>query len=180
MSDKPEPKPSKRRKILREARSWAFTIGLALVFRTFVASAYHIPSESMVPTLEVGDVVVVNKLSYALDPPARGDVIVFDHPREHGTDLIKRVVAVAGDRVEGREGTAWVNGTASGTSADFAPLVVPPGNLFVLGDNRENSADSRYWGFVPLGHVRGRAFAVAASFGGPERIRLRRWLRPIH
>jgi signal peptidase I len=164
----------------KQARSWAITIGLALLFRSLVASAYHIPSESMVPTLEVGDVVVVSKLNYLLSGPERGHVIVFDHPQEHGTDLIKRVVGIAGDRVEGRDGQVWVNGSASGPSSDFAPLQVPKDQLFVMGDNRGNSADSRYWGFVPLGLVRGRAFGVLASFGGPERIRLRRWLRPIN
>lgn len=147
-------------KIRREAAAFGKIIGLALVFRAFVAQAYVIPSESMLPTLEIGDHVYVNRLAYKVTGPARGEIVVFDHPREHGTDLIKRVVAVGGDRVEGRDGKVWVNGVAGGPSSDFEPTEVPHDNLFVMGDNRGNSSDSRYWGYVPVGLVAGRAFVV--------------------
>jgi signal peptidase I len=102
----------------------------------------------------------VNRLVYRFWQPDRGEIVVFDHPREHGTALIKRVVAVGGDRVEGREGRVWVNGVAGGESTDFAAVQVPRDNLFVMGDNRGNSSDSRYWGFVPLGLVEGRASVI--------------------
>jgi signal peptidase I len=154
------PPPSRRAKLLREARSFGLWIGIALLFRGFVAQAYYIPSESMQPTLEVGDRIYVNKLLYDFRPPERGEIVVFDHPQEHGTDLIKRVVGVAGDRVEGRAGQVWVNGSPTGPSSDFLPLTVPRDNLFVMGDNRGNSSDSRYWGFVPVGLVRGRAEVI--------------------
>jgi signal peptidase I len=144
-------------------------IFLALLFRAFVAQAFVIPSESMVPTLEVDDHVYVNRLAYRFDKPQRGDIIVFDHPREHGTELIKRVVAVAGDRVEGHDGKVWVNGVASGPSFDFAALEVPADNLFCMGDNRDNSADSRYWGTVPLGLVDGKAFIIWWNGSQPSR-----------
>jgi signal peptidase I len=151
---------NRRAKIRREAASLGKLVLLALLFRAFVAQAYFIPSESMRPTLEVGDRIYVNRLVYRFARPERGEVVVFDHPREHGTDLIKRVVAVGGDEVEGHDGKVWVNGVAAGPSSDFSRLKVPSDNLFMMGDNRENSSDSRYWGFVPLGLVEGRAMFV--------------------
>jgi signal peptidase I len=162
MDDQPndQPKPSRRARLRREAASIARWVGAALLFRAFVAQAYYIPSESMQPTLDVGDHIYINRLVYRFWKPVRGEVVVFDHPHEHGTDLIKRVVAVGGDKVEGRDGKVWVNGVAGGESTDFGPLEVPPDNLFVMGDNRGNSSDSRYWGFVPLGLVQGRAMFI--------------------
>ncbi len=150
----------RRVKIRKEAASLAKIVGLALLFRAFVAQAYVIPSESMVPTLEVGDHIYVNRLAYRSTPPARGDIVVFDHPQNHGTDLIKRVVAIGGDRVEGHDGKVWVNGEPGGPSSNFDVVDVPKDNLFVMGDNRGNSSDSRYWGFVPQGLVAGKAFVV--------------------
>ena len=150
----------RRVKIRKEAASLAKIVGLALLFRAFVAQAYVIPSESMVPTLEVGDHVYVNRLAYSGTPPARGDIVVFDHPQNHGTDLIKRVVAIGGDQVEGHDGKVWVNGQSGGPSSDFDALLVPKDNLFEMGDNRGNSSDSRYWGSVPQGLVAGKAFVV--------------------
>lgn len=157
MSEKPE---SRGRRLRREAAGLGKIVFLALLFRAFVAQAYVIPSESMQPTLEVGDHVYVNRLSYRFGAPQRGDIVVFDHPQQHGTDLIKRVVALGGDEVEGRDGQVWVNGRAGGPSFDFSARKVPPDNLFVMGDNRDNSSDSRSWGFLPLGLVQGRAFVV--------------------
>src|SRR3954454_22579405 len=152
--------PSRRVQIRREAASLGKWILAALLFRAFVAQAYYIPSESMQPTLDVGDHIYVNRLVYRFQHPARGEIVVFDHPREHGTNLIKRVVAVGGDRIEGHDGQVWVNGTPAGPSTGFVALTVPSDNLFVMGDNRGNSSDSRYWGFVPLGLVEGRAMFI--------------------
>jgi signal peptidase I len=160
---------TRRMKIRREAAALAKVIGLALLFRAFIAQAYVIPSESMVPTLQIDDHVYVNRLAYRLSGPERGDIIVFDHPREHGTELIKRVVAIGGDRVEGHDGQVWVNGVASGPSFDFAELEIPRDNLFVMGDNRDNSADSRFWGTVPLGLVDGKAFVIWWNGSQPGR-----------
>src|SRR6187455_581851 len=92
---------SRARRLRREATNLGKIVLLALLFRAFVAQAYVIPSESMQPTLEVGDHVYVNRLAYRFGPPERGEIVVFDHPQQHGTDLIKRVVALGGDHVEG-------------------------------------------------------------------------------
>jgi signal peptidase I len=159
----------KRVRLRREAASLGRLLGLVLLFRAFVAQAYYIPSESMRPTLEVGDRIVVNRLAYKLDGPTRGDVVVFDHPQKHGTDMVKRVVATGGDWVEGRDGKVWVNGEPRGPSFDFPAMQVPADNLFMLGDNRDNSSDSRFWGFVPLGLVEGRAVAIWWSGHGAAR-----------
>jgi len=173
-----EKTPSKLTRIRREAAALGKIVAVALVFRAFVAQAYYIPSESMRPTLEIGDHIYVNRLAYAGfwgHDPRPGDVIVFDHPQKHGTDLIKRVVAVGGDVVEGRDGRVWVNGVDRGESSTFAATTVPPDNLFVMGDNRGNSSDSRYWGTVPLGLVAGRAFVVWLNAHEPSRSM--HWLR---
>jgi signal peptidase I len=223
------------------AREYVESIGgvvfVALLLRSFVVEAYQIPSGSMIPTLQVGDHIWVNKLIYGLRipftdvkfatgyrPPRRGEIIVFTHPVERDKDLIKRVVAVGGDRVELRDDILYVNGQATARKYDglrhyydydeasdrwverdgkafdqtlgqasyttlqdpephdgarlphsFGPVTVPEGQLFVMGDNRDNSSDSRYWGFVPLNLVRGRAMVVWWSRGEPEGIRVGRF-----
>jgi len=164
-----KPTESRTRRLRREAAALGKIVFLALLFRAFVAQAYVIPSESMLPTLEIGDHVYVNRLAYRFGTPERGEIVVFDHPQQHGTDLIKRVVATGGDRIEGRDGKVWVNGQPSGPSFDFPAAEVPPNNLFVMGDNRDNSSDSRYWGYVPLGLVEGRAFVIWWNRGSPAR-----------
>ena len=156
-------------KLRREALALGKFVGVVLVFRAFVAQAYVIPSGSMTPTLAVGDRIFVNRLAYVSHAPRPGDIVVFDHPQKHGMDLVKRVVAVAGDRVEGRDGRVWVNGEARGPSYDFEAAQVPPTNLFVMGDNRDNSSDSRVWGTVPEGLVAGRAFVVWLNLREPSR-----------
>lgn len=161
-----EPKSVKLRK---EAASLAKIVGVALLFRAFVAQAYVIPSESMVPTLEVGDHIYINRLAYAGSSPQHGDVVVFEHPQKHGTDLIKRVVGTGGDHVAGHDGKVWVNGVAKGESSNFEETEVPPDNLFVMGDNRGNSSDSRYWGFVPIGLVAGKAVVIWWNSNQPAR-----------
>lgn len=220
---------TKKSKTRQNAESLALTIFVALTFRAFVAEAYSIPSGSMIPTLQVGDRIFVNKFVYGLRvplwgrkfgarSPSAGEVIVFVHPKT-GDDLIKRVAAVAGDTVELRGGELWVNGVATARrrspekcgfvdydehddcwwrgecdawhetlgKSDFTtltlpgrgssttpPVRVPDGHVFVLGDNRDNSSDSRYWGFVPLDHIKGRAMFVWWSGGSPDGVRWRR------
>jgi signal peptidase I len=159
----------RRVRIRKEAATFAKIIFAALLFRAFIAQAFVIPSESMVPTLEINDHVYVNRLAYVSSHPHRGDIVVFDHPREHGTDLIKRVVAVGGDEVVGHDGQVWVNGHASGPSYDFDRRQIPRDNLFVMGDNRDNSSDSRVWGTVPEGLVVGRAFVIWWNQSQPKR-----------
>ena len=157
-----------------------FMLGL-LVTRASLADHYVVPTGSMEPTLMPGDRVVVDKRAYGLripftlvgltagDAPARGDVVVFDAPDE-GTRLIKRVVAVGGDLLEVRNGHAFVNGVPGderaalelrrGGGPDVAPVRVPAGQVFVMGDFRGNSRDSRYFGFVPRERLYARASGV--------------------
>jgi signal peptidase I len=166
---------------------------LALLIKTFLLQAFYIPSESMEPTLNVGDRVLVNKVVYHLHPPHRGDVIVFADPlpeiRPHRNpasafwhwlteglgvatspekDFIKRVVGVPGDLIECKSGTVYVNGKPLNEpyvevedDRPCGPYTVPANSLFVMGDNRLNSRDSRYGlGFIPYDKVIGRAFVI--------------------
>ena len=145
---------------------------VALVVKTFLVQAFYIPSESMVPTLEVRDRVLVNKLSYDLGDVSRGDVVVFDRPGGPGPDgiaeLIKRVVAVEGETVEGRDNQVFVDGEAidegylpDGTiTSDFGPETIPEDHIWVMGDNRSASDDSRRFKAIPEGDIVGKAFVI--------------------
>jgi signal peptidase I len=190
-------RPSRRRRFVG---STPFLIVVALVVaivvKTFIVQAFYIPSESMVPTLEVGDRVFVNKLAYRVGDVRRGDVIVFQNPHpgaiaERGVvdgalhwlgegigfaqpqdeDFIKRVVGLPGETIEIRDNVVYVDGRrldepyltseAEQHNGNFPPTRVPGDSLFVMGDNRGNSADSRYGlGFVPLERVIGKAFVI--------------------
>jgi signal peptidase I len=154
-------------------------VAFVLVFgfvRPFVLEAFRIPSESMVPTLLVGDRVFVNKFIYRLTEPERGDVVVFESVNGGEEDLIKRIVALAGDEVEVRNGTLLVNGEAREEpylnrnlpfNDSYGPSEVPEGHVFVMGDNRANSADSRVFGPLPIENIEGEAFV---RFWPPLRI----------
>jgi signal peptidase I len=171
----PDAKPhrSLRRTVLEWAAVILGGIVIALVVEAFLVQAFWIPSPSMVPTLEVGDRVLVNKLSYKLHDVHRGDVVVFERPpaARNGTDteikdLIKRVVAVGGDTLEAQDGRVYVNGELieepylePGTRTDNLPRqTIPEGQVFVMGDNRENSEDSRFFGPIDEDTIVGRAF----------------------
>src|ERR687894_528861 len=154
-------------------------VAFALVFglvRPFIVEAFYIPSESMVPTLEIGDRVLVNKFIYRFTEPERGDIVVFESVNGGEEDLIKRVVGVAGDEVEVRNGTLLVNGEARKEpylnrnlpfNDSYGPSEVPEGHVFVMGDNRANSADSRVFGPLPIENIEGEAFV---RFWPPLRI----------
>lgn len=156
-------------------------VAFALVFgfvRPFVLEAFFIPSESMVPTLEVGDRVFVNKFVYRFWEPERGDVIVFRDVEGEDEDLIKRVVAVPGDKVTSRRGVLRINGEAQEEpyinerrpdKGSYGPTKVREGEVFVMGDNRSNSRDSRFFGPVPVENIEGEAFI---TFWPPSRIGL--------
>jgi signal peptidase I len=146
-------------------------VAFVLVFgvvRPFVIEAYRIPSESMVPTLEVGDRILANKFIYHFTDPKKGDIIVFDSvDEEDDQTLVKRVVGVAGDEIQVEDGVLFVNGEAQNESylnqelpfrGSYGPTEVPEGHIFVMGDNRGNSADSRVFGPLPLENVKGEAF----------------------
>ena len=157
-------------------------VAFALVFgfvRPFVLEAFYIPSESMVPTLLVGDRVFVNKFVYRFWEPERGDIIVFRSVEGEGEDLIKRVIGAPGDRVAIINGVLHVNGEPQQESyvRDDRPLDSGPngptrvreGQVFVMGDNRDNSRDSRFFGPVPVENIEGEAFVI---FWPPWRIGL--------
>ena len=163
---------------------------LAFFIRTFVVQAFKIPSGSMIPTLLVGDHILVNKFGYGVKNPLTGtdlitggdpqrhDVIVFKYPQNESQDFIKRVVGVAGDRVEVVRKKVFVNGepfvdpNAVNMDPEIIPsprdnmasVTVPPHSVFVMGDNRDNSHDSRFWGFVDLKAIRGKAFMLYWSW----------------
>jgi signal peptidase I len=147
----------------------AFVLVFGLV-RPYVAEAYRIPTESMVPTLEVGDRVLANKFIYRFTEPEKGDIVVFDSvDEEDDQTLIKRVVGVAGDRIEVQGGVLFVNGEEQEEpylneevpfEGSYGPTEVPEGHVFVMGDNRGNSADSRVFGPLPLENLKGEAFMV--------------------
>jgi signal peptidase I len=154
-------------------------VSFALVFgfvRPFVVEAFYIPSESMVPTLRVGDRVLVNKFIYRFTEPERGDIVVFESVEGGGEELIKRVVGVPGDRISVRGGRLLVNGEPQREpyvnkklpdSSSSAPTTVPEDHVFVMGDNRANSRDSRYFGTVPERKIEGEAFL---RFWPPDRL----------
>jgi signal peptidase I len=168
-------------KWLRENKVFLLFVFALLVARSSFADHYIVPSGSMEQTLFPGDRVVVDKQAYGLripftlvkilhgDAPARGDVIVFDAP-DDGTRLIKRIVAVGGDRLEVRHGHVFVNGLPGDTRAilelrlgggpDVAPVHVPAGQVFVMGDFRGNSRDSRFFGFVREDEIYAKASRV--------------------
>lgn len=156
------PKPWWRETI--ETILWALV--LALILRTFVIQAFWIPSGSMIPTLEPGDRVLVLKFWYSLPKlePKRGQIVVFKYPVDPRRDFVKRVIGVPGDIIEIRNGTVFVNGTKlfepyvkNHDSYNMEQIVVPEDSYFCLGDNRPNSQDGRFWGFVPSKFLRGPA-----------------------
>jgi signal peptidase I len=144
---------------------------LAFFIRTFIAEPRFIPSASMLPTLQLGDRLVIEKISYRLHPPQRLDIAVFLPPQQlqgnYDPDqaFIKRVIGVPGDRIAIQQGHVYINDQlltetylATGAELQDLPLTtVPPNELFMMGDNRNNSNDSRYWGFLPLKNVIGKA-----------------------
>ncbi len=196
--------------LVEYAKSFFPVILAVLLLRSFLVEPFRIPSGSMMPTLLVGDFILVNKYAYGIrlpvvnkkimevGEPTRGDVVVFRFPKDPGIDYIKRVIGVPGDHVVYRDKTLYINqkkvpqlqegsyiGTGSGLSMSGADLrseelgdadhdilvvprvrgistdvVVPEGHYFVMGDNRDNSNDSRYWGFVPDDNLVGKAFMI--------------------
>ena len=153
----------------------------ALLLIHFIVRSYYIPSGSMIPTLQVKDYILVNELQYHFCHPARGDVAVF-HPPDtyHGDkeDLIKRVVGIEGDTIEIRDHKLYRNGEPVSEpfineemNSDFPPFRVKPGHIFMMGDNRNDSYDSRYWGDVPYKNYVGKAEFIFFPFNRMGRIR---------
>ena len=153
-------------------------IGCALAFRTFVAEVYEVPSGSMLDTIQIGDRLIGEKISYHFSSPKQGDIVTFIDPEDSKSTLIKRVIATAGQTVEFKDGVVYVDGealdesytegkptepltmqSANAGSIEY-PYTVPEGCVWVMGDNRTNSLDSRYWGFVPEDHIVGKPIFI--------------------
>lgn len=178
---------------LREyVEAFGTAILLALFIRTFLFQAFKIPSGSMLPTLEIGDHLLVNKFLYGIRIPFVGkrvmqvfqpehdDVIVFVYPEDRSKDYIKRVKALPGETIEVRNKVVYVDGKkiedphayyARGVGRgpalngdNFGPFTVPEGQVFVMGDNRDHSYDSRFWGTVPIDDILGKAFILYWSW----------------
>lgn len=184
----------KQKSTFREyAEAAVIAILLALFIRTFVVQAFKIPSGSMEPTLMIGDHILVNKFIYGIKvpflhttllpikEPARNDIIVFIYPVDRTKDFIKRVIGLPGDTVEmvgkkitingkpykdkyGYYADNGIPGDDSNPPTRFGPVKVPKGDYFVMGDNRDHSYDSRYWGFVPEKNILGKAFLIYWSW----------------
>jgi signal peptidase I len=189
---------SRQKSQIREyAEALGVALLLALVIRTFVVQAFKIPSGSMLPTLQIGDHILVNKFIYGprfeipltqislgqlpgLRKPRPGDVIVFIWPKDRAKDFIKRVVAVGGETIEVHDRHVFVNGSPRddphatwatqriGPNDRYGPYTVPPGYVFVMGDNRDQSYDSRFWGPVPITDIKGQALIIYWSWDGPD------------
>jgi signal peptidase I len=179
-SDREPPAPSRRERLAAKRRlrkrsrvEWVVVIVAAVVIavllRTFVVQTFYIPSDSMVPTLKRHDRVVVNKLSYHLHPVHRGDIVVFTTPDgvdKSFKDLVKRVIALPGETVEGRKNHVTINGKrlkesylpAGTVTSDFGPVEVPANAVWVMGDNRTNSEDSRVFKSIRQSTIVGRVF----------------------
>jgi signal peptidase I len=159
-----------------------FAALLSLVIIVFVVQAFFIPSASMEPTLRTGDRILVSKFTYRIWEIHRGDIIVFRYPLNPNKDFVKRVVGLPGERIEMKDGLVQLNGRPLGEvyptalpggdracSSNYGPETVPVSAVFVLGDNRCNSEDSRFFGFVPIKNIVGRALAV---YWPPDRLGL--------
>ncbi len=149
------------------AQTLLLALLLALIIRGFLVETYLVYGPSMEPSLFEGERLLVNKLVYRFRDPAPGEVIVFREPGDDGRNLVKRVVAVDGQEFEIRNGDVFIEGRLVRESFVISPSndtipshLVPKGTVFVMGDNRANSLDSRYFGPVPMESVRGRAFII--------------------
>jgi len=183
-----------KKKIIKEyLEPIAIAILIALFIRTFVVQAFKIPSSSMEPTLQVGDHLLVNKFIYGIKfpfigtkyfefkKPQRGDIIVFIYPKDRSKDFIKRVIGTEGEKVQIVRNKIYINNQLIedpwGRYDErvrstkylqpmeiFGPVTVPVNSVFVLGDNRDNSQDSRFWGFVNVNEVKGKALIIYFSW----------------
>jgi signal peptidase I len=188
---------STRSRFRENAEAILVAIVIALFIRTFLVQAFKIPSGSMKPTLQIGDHILVSKFIYGvkipylntvllpIKNPQRGDIVVFKYPLDPKKDFIKRVIGLPGDVVELRDKAVYINrqrlnhdvGVYSDSHIiagnlrprdNLGPITVPSGGLFVMGDNRDESYDSRFWGFVPLRDVSGKAFIIYWSWDSDD------------
>lgn len=164
-------KNNARAVIIEYAKIIVIAVVLALLVRTYVAEARYIPSESMLPTLKIGDHLIIDKISFEIKGPKdiqRGDIVVFEPPAaaQSNDDIpfIKRVIGLPGETVSVKKGTVYINGEPLNEPyilekpvVDFKPYTIPANAIFVMGDNRNHSNDSRYWGPLPVQNIIGKA-----------------------
>jgi len=189
--------PRKKGKLRENIEAILIAVILALFIRTFVVQAFKIPSGSMKPTLQIGDHILVNKFIYGVklpwvrttiipvSQPEQGDIIVFKYPQNPDKDFIKRVVGIPGDTVQIKDKRVLVNGRVLDKEYsvhtdshviparvnhrdNFGPVTVPEDRYFVMGDNRDNSYDSRFWGFVRESAIKGEAFIIYWSWDSDD------------
>ena len=170
---------------------------IAFFIRTFVIQAFKIPSGSMKPTLQIGDHLLVTKFIYGVkipiirktlipvSEPKRGDIVVFIYPEDRSKDFVKRVIGIAGDTIEIKDKKIFLNSMlykdnfgvysddmiipgAAQPRDNFGPVTVPPGKIFCMGDNRDQSYDSRFWGFVDQSDVLGKALIIYWSWNSDD------------
>ena len=192
------------------AEAIVIAVLIAFFIRTFIIQAFKIPSGSMKPTLQIGDHILVTKFIYgvkipiirktlvSIGEPKRGDMVVFIYPEDRSKDFVKRVIGIGGDNIEIRNKKIYLNGLpyndnygvytddmiipgAAQPRDNFGPVTVPPGSIFCMGDNRDQSYDSRFWGFVDLHDVLGKAFIIYWSWNNDEHnVRWRRLGNLLH
>jgi len=176
-----------KKKVLSGIKETVETIVIALVLafliRTFIMGTFWIPTGSMIPYLDINDRIMAYKLLYNINWVKRGDIIVFKYPLNPKKDFVKRTIGLPGDVVKIREKKVFINGEelkepyayhsdnweVGFPRDDYGPIKVPPGSLFMMGDNRDSSDDSRFWGFVPKKNIVGEAFFV---YWPPWRIKI--------
>lgn len=184
MKDK-DPAADQENVVIEAIKTIALSALLAFGIRTFVAEARFIPSGSMLPTLEINDRLIIDKVSYRFEDPERGDIVVFQptdelRRQDFKDAFIKRVIGIPGDRIAVRDGRVYINDQPldenyiqeppqyQWTPEELnLPDVIPPDSYIVLGDNRNNSYDSHYWGYVPRDKIIGRAIV---RFWPPKRL----------
>lgn len=166
-------KKEKEKSPIREmAEVVIIALVLAFLIKTFVVGNFWIPSESMLPTIEVNDKVIVTNFSYWFEEPQRGDVIVFKYPLDTKKDYIKRCIGLPGETVEFKDSKLYINGSLIAEPylpdglefEDYGPVTVPEGQYFMCGDNRNNSSDSRVWGFLDEELIIGKAQVIYWPF----------------
>ena len=148
--------------------SVAIAIILAVLIRLFIFQPFYIPSGSMEPNLQIGDRIIVSKLTYRLSEPQRGDVIVFKFPLDPSRDFVKRAVALGGENVTIRDSALYIDGQPVPEEylppdlrfGDFGPREIPQDHYLMLGDNRNSSDDSRMWGALPEDYIVGKAVVI--------------------
>jgi signal peptidase I len=194
MTEAKSDKAPRRQGVVREYFELIVETAVFVFFvMTFVVQAFQIPTGSMEPTLLVGDFLLVNKLIYAAAPTGleaavlprrairRGDIIVFKYPNDLAKDYVKRAIGFPGETLEIKDKRVLINGVpldepykvhsetfvlpaGNDPRDNFGPVTIPAGSVFAMGDNRDNSQDSRYWGFLPESYIKGRPWAIYFSY----------------